>query len=204
MSKLSFLDELNRKTVVLGVTGSIAAYKSADLTSELRKAGAEVFVVMTESAERFIASLTLSVLSRNPVSRSLWNEEAGWQPGHLELADRADLLLVAPATANLLADFARGACPDLLSSIYLATRAPVLVAPAMNTKMYMHPATRSNVEVLRSRGVAFVDPTEGELACGYVGVGKMAPVSEILQNAARLLSASKKEPQKKPSEIEGF
>ena len=168
------------KTVVVGVSGSIAAYKSADLVSEIRRAGAEVFVVMTESATKFISSLTLGTLSRNPVLVSMWEEERGWQPGHIELADRADVLLVAPATANQVGNFANGCAPDALSSIYLATRADVILAPAMNGKMYEHPVTRENLDKLRTRGVVVIEPEEGELACGYDGVGRMAAGSRIL------------------------
>lgn len=175
------------KVVVLGVSGSIAAYKAADLTSELRKAGAEVFVAMTESAIRFITPLTLGTVSRNPVAVSLWEEGHGWQPGHIELADQADLFLVAPATANQLANFAQGQCPDLLASIYLATQAPVMIAPAMNGKMYQHPATQRNLKILRDRGVQFTDPVVGELACGYEGMGKLAPVGEIISNCSKFL-----------------
>ena len=175
------------KVVVLGVSGSIAAYKAADLTSELRKAGAEVFVAMTESATRFITPLTLGTVSRNPVAVSLWEEGHGWQPGHIELADQADLFLVAPATANQLANFAQGQCPDLLASIYLATQAPVMIAPAMNGKMYKHPATQRNLKILRDRGVQFTDPVVGELACGYEGMGKLAPVGKIISNCSKFL-----------------
>jgi len=175
------------KVVVLGVSGSIAAYKAADLTSELRKAGAEVFVAMTESASRFITPLTLGTVSRNPVAVSLWEEGHGWQPGHIELADQADLFLVAPATANQLANFAQGQCPDLLASIYLATQAPVMIAPAMNGKMYQHPATQRNLKILRDRGVQFTDPVVGELACGYEGMGKLAPVGKIISNCSKFL-----------------
>ncbi|MEL0098638.1 MAG: flavoprotein [Opitutae bacterium] len=179
---------ISGKVVVLGVSGSIAAYKAADLSSELRKAGAEVFVAMTESATRFISPLTLATLSRNPVASSLWEEQSGWQPGHIDLADQADLFLVAPATANQLANFAYGQAPDILGSIYLATRAPVLIAPAMNGKMYEHPATQQNLITLRSHGVRFVDPIVGELACGYQGLGKLAEVGDILNAACTLLS----------------
>ena len=182
------VNSLSGKVIVLGVSGSIAAYKAADLTSELRKAGAEVFIAMTESATRFITPLTLGTLSRNPVASSLWSEESSWQPGHIELADQADLFLVAPATANQLANYAHGQCPDLLASIYLATRAPVLIAPAMNGKMYEHPATRENRRILAGRGVTFVEPVVGELACGYEGVGKLAPVSDIISAVSTVLS----------------
>ena len=153
------------KTVVLGVSGSIAAYKSADLVSELRRSGAKVFVVMTESATHFITSLTLGTLSRNPVLTSMWEEDRGWQPGHIELADQADMLLVAPATANQIGNFANGCAPDILSSIYLATKAKVMMAPAMNGKMYLHAATQENLAKLRQWGVRIVEPEEGELAC---------------------------------------
>lgn len=178
---------LKGKVVVLGVSGSIAAYKTADLISELRKAEAEVFVVMTESATRFITPLTLGTLSRNPIASSLWDEQSGWQPGHIDLADQADLFLIAPATANQIANFANGQCPDLLGSIYLATKAPVLIAPAMNGKMYNHQATVNNLDALKSRGVHFVDPVVGELACGYEGVGKLASVSDIICKAVKVL-----------------
>jgi len=171
---------LKDRVIVLGVTGSIAAYKAADITSSLVKLGASVHCVMTESACRFIQPLTLRTLSRNPVGVSLWEEEQGWQPGHIELADRADLLLIAPATANIIAECAHGLAPDLLTSIYLATPAPVMFAPAMNGKMYLHPATRRNIEILAARGHAFIDPAEGMLACGYEGVGKLAPVDTIV------------------------
>jgi len=175
------------KTVVLGVCGSIAAYRAADLVSQLTKMGASVFPVMTEEATRLIAPLTLKTLARNPVAWDLWKEEEGWQPGHIELADNADLLLVAPATAHTLACFAQGLAPDLLTSLYLATKAPVLLAPAMNGKMLSHPATENNLRILRERGHYFVDPAEGLLACGYEGKGRLAPVEEIIDTAAQVL-----------------
>lgn len=172
---------LHGKRIVLGVTGSIAAYKAADITSQLIKLGAEVRVVMTKEATEFIQPLTLQVLSRQPVSVDLWGEKNGWQPGHIDLADTADLLLVAPATAHTLACFAHGLAPDLLTSIYLATPAPVMLAPAMNGKMLRHAATQANLVTLRARGHAIIDPAEGLLACGYEGEGKLAPVAEIIE-----------------------
>ena len=175
------LGNLSGKTIAVGVSGSIAAYKSADLVSEIRRAGAEVFVVMTESATRFISSLTLGTLSRNPVLDSMWEEERGWQPGHIELADRADVLLVAPATANQIGNYANGCAPDVLSSIYLATRAQVVLAPAMNGKMYQHPVTEENLSKLRGHGVTIIEPETGELACGYEGVGRMASIETVLR-----------------------
>ncbi len=176
------------KTIVLGVTGSIAAYKAADIASALVKREAEVYVVMTEAATRFVSPMTLRTLSRNPVSVNLWDEEHGWHPGHIDLADRADLLMVAPATANCLARFAHGFADDLLSCVYLATRAPVILAPAMNSKMLDHAATQTNLQVLLRRGHAVVDPACGMLACGYEGKGKLALVDDIVNAAERVLS----------------
>ena len=174
------------KTIALGVSGSIAAYKSADLTSELRKAGLDVHVVMTESATQFISALTLGTLSRNPVLTTFWEEE-GWQPGHIELADKIDLFLVAPATAQQVGNYANGLAPDLLGAIYLATRAPVLLAPAMNGKMYEHDAVQKNLDTLKARGVEMIEPVVGELACGYEGIGKLAPIDIIVQKVVSFL-----------------
>ena len=181
---------LEGKTIVLGVTGSIAAYKAADIASALVKREATVHVVMTEAATRFISPMTLRTLSRNPVAVNLWEEEEGWHPGHIDLADRADLLLVAPATANCLARFAHGFADDLLSCIYLATRAPVILAPAMNSKMLAHAATQANLQVLLDRGHGVVDPASGMLACGYEGKGKLALVEDVIAAAERVLRGS--------------
>ena len=180
--------QLQGKTIVLGVSGSIAAYKAADLTSQLVKKGAEVFVVMTREATEFVAPLTFQTLSRNPVGVDLWKEGEGWQPGHIEVADRSDLLLVAPATANIIACFALGLAPDLLTSIYLATRSRVMIAPAMNGKMLEHPATRENLKTLRERGNLIIDPDEGELACGYEGKGKLSGIDVIVSAACQSLA----------------
>ncbi len=176
------------KNVVLGVTGSIAAFKAADLTSQLTKKGHAVQVVMTEGARQFITPLTLQVLSKRPVVTDLFDEKEGWQPGHIELADRADLLLIAPATAQIIAELSWGFSNHALAAIALATRAPILIAPAMNGKMWLHPATVENVERLRARGVQFIGPEEGLLACGYEGVGRLWPVEGIVEAAERLLS----------------
>ena len=183
-------DSPAKRTVILGVTGSIAAYKSAEIASLLRKAGHEVFVVMTRSAAEFITPLTLATLSRNPVLRDLSEEqEGGWKPGHIELADRADLLLVAPASADSIARLANGFADDALGAVALATRAPLLIAPAMNGKMWEHPATHANTEMLKSRGAAFVGPAEGMLACGYEGTGRLADVAEIVAHTEKILAA---------------
>jgi phosphopantothenoylcysteine decarboxylase len=176
------------KSVVLGVTGSIAAYKSAELASLLVKQGHEVFVVMTQDAIEFITPLTLQTLSKNPVTTSFFDEKENWRPGHIELADRANLLLVAPATAHIIAELAHGFANHPLAAIALATRAPVLLAPAMNGKMWEHPATKENVKRLKSRGVEFIGPEEGMLACGYEGVGRLWKVDDIAFRAEFLLA----------------
>lgn len=175
--------------IVLGISGSIAAYKAADLASQLVKAGHEVHVVMTRSATEFITPLTLQTLTRQPVLVSLEDEKQSWKPGHIELADHADLFVVAPASANVLANFANGLAPDPLASIYLALprTTPVLIAPAMNGKMWLHPATQRNVARLIGDGCQFIDPAEGDLACGYEGVGRLAAVEEILARIAGVL-----------------
>ena len=175
--------------VILGITGSIAAYRAADIASQLTKHGCSVTAVMTTDATEFITPLTLKVLTRNPVVTSLFDEKESWHPGHIQLADAADLLLVAPATANALAKFAHGLADDTLSAIALATRAPVLHAPAMNGKMWQHPATMRNVETLRSWGHHFIGPEEGLLACGYEGIGRLWPVDGIVERALELLAA---------------
>jgi len=176
------------KTVVLGVTGSIAAYKSAELASLLLKQGHDVFVVMTRDAAEFITPLTLQTLSKNPVTTSFFDEKESWRPGHIDLADRANLLLIAPATANVIAELAQGLAGHPLAAIALATRAQILIAPAMNGKMWEHPATQENVARLKSRGAEFIGPEEGMLACGYEGVGRLWKVDEIAFRAEFLLA----------------
>src|SRR5947199_2724637 len=178
----------NQKSIVLGVTGSIAAYKSAELTSLLVKQNHDVFVVMTEDAVEFITPLTLQTLSKNPVTTSFYNEKENWRPGHIELADEADLLLIAPATAHIIAELAHGLAHHPLTAIALATRAPILIAPAMNGKMWEHAATQENVEKLKSRGVEFVGPEAGMLACGYEGIGRLWKVNDIAFRAEFLLA----------------
>lgn len=168
--------------IVLGISGSIAAFKSADLASQLVKLGHDVHVVMTRAATEFITPLTLQTLTRQPVLVSLEDEKHSWKPGHIELADRADLFVVAPASANTLGNFANGLAPDPLTSIYLALprATPVLIAPAMNGKMWLHPATLRNIAQLAQDGCHFVGPAEGDLACGYEGIGRLSSVEEIL------------------------
>ncbi len=176
------------KTVVLGVTGSIAAYKAAELTSLLVKQGHTVFVVMTSDAAEFITPLTLQTLSKNLVITSFYDEKENWRPGHIALADRANLLLIAPATAHVIAELAHGFAAHPLAAIALATRAPILMAPAMNGKMWEHTATQENVATLTTRGVEFIGPEAGMLACGYEGIGRLWKVDEIAFRAEFLLA----------------
>ena len=173
----------------MGVTGSIAAYKAAELASQLTKAGCDVRVVMTADALRFITAVPFKTLSRHPVTTDLYDEEEGWQPAHIKLADEADLLLIAPATANTIAKLALGIAGDALSCVALAlnARAKTLVAPAMNGKMWLHPATQQNVATLKSRGVEFIGPEEGLLSCGYEGLGRLWPVEKVAARALALL-----------------
>src|SRR5437016_6047809 len=177
------------RNIVLGVTGSIAAYKAADLTSLLTKQGCDVRVVLTADALKFITELPFKTLSRHPVVTDLYDEEQGWQPTHIKLADEADLLLIAPATANILAKLANGIADDALSCIALALnpKAKLLLAPAMNGKMWLHPATQENAATLKSRGAEFIGPEEGLLSCGYEGLGRLWPVEKVAERALALL-----------------
>jgi phosphopantothenoylcysteine synthetase/decarboxylase len=182
---------MSAPVVVVGVTGSIAAYKAADLVSKLVKRGFEVHVAMTHGAQEFVTPLTFQTLSRNPVITSVFDDKRDWKPGHIDLADRANLLLVAPATANILAELAHGLAGNPIGEIALATLAPVLVAPAMNGKMWQHAATQENVKLLRSRGVEFIGPEEGILACGYEGLGRLWNVDDIIERAAQIVAQKK-------------
>lgn len=166
--------------VLLGVTGSIAAYKAAELVRLFVRHGDEVRVVMTPAATEFVSPLTFQTLSRNPVSVDQFAAPAEWRPEHISLAD-CDLALVAPATANTIAKMRCGIADNLLTATLLATRAPVVVAPAMNSGMWAAAATQENVAALRARGVRFVGPADGELACAAVGAGRMAEPSEIFE-----------------------
>jgi phosphopantothenoylcysteine decarboxylase len=178
------------KNIILGVTGSIAAHRAADLASLLTKQKCTVRVVMTADAQRFITPLPFKVLSRQPVVTDLYAEEEGWKPTHIEFADRASLLLIAPATANVIAKLAHGLADDALTCIALALnpKAKILIAPAMNGKMWRHPATQQNVKTLRARGAEFIGPDEGMLSCGYEGVGRMWPVEQVAARALKLLA----------------
>ena len=177
-----------KKNILLGITGSIAAYKAADVASLLTKAGHSVTAIMTADAQEFITPLTLQTLTRNPVVAGLYDEKQSWRPGHIQLADGADLLLIAPATANVIARLAAGLADDAITAIAIATRAPILHAPAMNGKMWSHPATARNVETLRAWGHHFIGPDDGMLACGYEGTGRLWPVEGIVERALELLA----------------
>jgi phosphopantothenoylcysteine synthetase/decarboxylase len=180
------------RTIVLGVTGSIAAYKAVDLTSLLTKAGCDVHVVLTKDALHFVTPLPFKTLSRHPVVSDLYDEEEGWKPTHILWADQANLLLIAPATANLIAKLAHGLADDALSCIALALNpeAKLLIAPAMNGKMWQHPATQQNVATLKSRGAEFIGPEAGMLSCGYEGLGRLWPVDQIAARALAVLAKS--------------
>lgn len=185
------------KLIVLGVTGGIAAYKACHICSQLQQKGAKVRVIMTESATRFVHPLTFQTLSRHHVYLDLFEDADPTVVSHIDLADHADLILVAPATANVIAKLAHGIADDMLSTTLLATEAPVWLAPAMNGHMYAHPAVQHNLKRLKERGVKLIEPDSGMLACGYVGQGRMAEPEEIIaqveqyfagQNEARTIS----------------
>jgi len=173
--------------IALGVTGGIGAYKAVEVCRGLQKRGHDVQAVMTRSARRFVAPLTFEAITRRPVITSQWKPGMNADIEHIAIADNAALLLVAPCTANVLGKFANGIADDFLTSLYLATRAPVLVAPAMNSNMLAHAAVQSNLQVLQRRGVLFVDPGEGYLACGWIGKGRLAEPDEIVEAAVRVL-----------------
>jgi phosphopantothenoylcysteine decarboxylase/phosphopantothenate--cysteine ligase len=175
------------KNIVLGVTGGIAAYKAADLCSRLIKAGAHVDVMMTRHATEFIQPLTFQTLTGNPVVVEQFETPVHWELAHISLSQKADLFAIVPATANMIGKMANGIADDFISTSYLATTAPVLVAPAMNTKMYDHPAVQANLDRLESHGVMVLNTAEGRLACGDIGKGKLPPVENIFAHMERAL-----------------
>ncbi|MGH9346224.1 MAG: bifunctional phosphopantothenoylcysteine decarboxylase/phosphopantothenate--cysteine ligase CoaBC, partial [Vicinamibacterales bacterium] len=173
--------------IALGVTGGIGAYKAVEVCRGLQKQGHDVVAVMTRSATRFVGPVTFEAITRHPVITSQWTPGANADIEHVALADSAALLLVVPCTANVIGKLANGIADDFLTTLYLATKAPVLLAPAMNTNMLAHPAVQKNLETLASRGVRFVDPGEGYLACGWIGKGRLAEPDAIVAAAERLL-----------------
>ena len=183
--------EMKKPCVVLGVTGGIAVYKACELLRLLQKRGIDVFVVMTQNACRFVAPLTFETLSGHPVAVDTFDRPQTWEVEHIALAKRADLFLIAPATANIMGKMACGIADDMLSTTVMATRAPVLVAPAMNTGMWENAAVQQNIKTLRARGVEIVAPVSGHLACGDSGAGKLEDVEVIAERACELLFAKK-------------
>lgn len=183
---------MNRdKTVVLGVSGGIAAYKSLDIVSRLRKKSIDVHVIMTDSAAQFVTPLSFQSLSQNPVVGDMFQEPKSWEIQHISLAEKADLFVIAPATANVIGKIANGIADDMLTTTVMATKAPVLVAPAMNTNMYENPIVKRNIETLRELNYHFVEPEEGRLACGVVGKGKLAETEKIVDTIEMLLYSPK-------------
>ena len=182
---------MKKPCVVLGVTGGIAVYKACELLRLLQKRGIDVFVVMTQNACRFVAPLTFETLSGHPVAVDTFDRPQTWEVEHIALAKRADLFLIAPATANIMGKMACGIADDMLSTTVMATRAPVLVAPAMNTGMWENAAVQQNIKTLRARGVEIVAPVSGHLACGDNGAGKLEDVAVIAERACELLFAKK-------------
>jgi phosphopantothenoylcysteine decarboxylase/phosphopantothenate--cysteine ligase len=180
------MSALIHKNILLGVTGGIAAYKAPDLVRRLRERGAEVQVVMSRGAQQFITPMTFQAVSGRPVRTDLWDEAAEASMGHIELARWADLVLIAPTTADTLSKLAAGLAGDLLSTVCLATEAPLVLAPAMNRQMWANPATQSNLEILRARGVQILGPGEGDQACGETGAGRMLEPLEIAEAVAAL------------------
>ena len=172
---------LESKKIVLGVTGGIAAYKAVEIASRLRKAGAEVHVIMTREATHFVTELTFREITGQPVSVDMWGKVANFNVEHIALANLADLVLIAPATANIMAKFAAGIADDMLTTTVLATKAPVMLAPAMNTNMYENPITQRNMSELRQRGMQLIEPAAGHLACGIEGKGRLPEPVTIVQ-----------------------
>jgi phosphopantothenoylcysteine decarboxylase/phosphopantothenate--cysteine ligase len=179
------------KTVVLGVTGSIAAYQAVEIIAELKRLGVNVFVIMTKAATKFVAPLTLRTVSQNPVVVEMFAETQNWNVQHIVLADLADLMLIAPATANIICKLANGIADDMLSTTVMATKAPVVIAPAMNTNMYENPILQSNIEKLKMFGYEFIEPEYGKLACGYEGKGRLAKVGTIVNKVINILEGAK-------------
>src|SRR5947207_8900768 len=173
--------------IALGVSGGIGAYKAVEVARGLQKRGHDVVAVMTANATKFVGPITFEAITRRPVITDQFEAGSNADIEHIAIASTIDLLLVAPATANILGKLAHGIADDFLSTLYIATRAPVLVAPAMNTQMFAHEAVRANLDTLAARGVGFVEPGEGYLACGWIGKGRLAEPDEIVSAAEAVL-----------------
>ena len=182
--------EFRDRTIILGVTGGIAIHKSLDLASQLVKSGASVHVVMTENATRLVQPLQFQVISRNPVLLDLFDTGTDWKPPHIDLADRADLLAIVPATANIIGKLANGIADDPLSTVAISVHCPILLAPAMNGHMYQNPFVQRNIDTLKTHGVHFIEPASGDLACGYEGIGRLNTVEIILEGIKDTLTST--------------
>jgi len=178
---------VKKKNIILGVTGSIAIYKACDIIRRLNSGGFSVTVVLTPEAEEFIKPMLFQSLSGNKVYRGLFNEPETWEIEHVSLAEKTDLVLIAPATANIIGKIASGICDDLLTCVCCATRAPILISPAMNENMYKNRIVQDNIKKLKSLGYRFIDPIKGRLACGSFGVGCLAEVETIIKEVKRAL-----------------
>jgi len=182
------LSELNDKAILLGVTGGIAAYKAVDVVSRLVKLGATVNVIMTRNATMLVQPLTFRYISRNPVVVDMFDEPESWKPKHISLADKADIFVIAPATANMIGKLAYGIADDMLSTTALAIRCPALIAPAMNCNMYDNPILQANIDILKKRHFEFIEPEYGMLACGYEGKGRLADPIKIVERIQQILN----------------
>ena len=178
---------MKEKKIILGVSGSIAAYKGAEITRRLKEEGMSVLVIMTKEAEAFITALTLEALSGNKVYKEMFGGREYSDIEHISLADQADLILIAPATANIIAKIAAGICDDLLTATVCATKAKVLIAPAMNENMYLNKITQGNITKLKNLGYKFIAPRRGKLACGKIGEGCLADVETIIKEVKKVL-----------------
>lgn len=174
-----------KKEVILGVTGSIAAYRACDIVNSLRKEGFGVTVIMTKEAKEFVSPLTFQTLSHNKVYSEMFEAPSEWSPVHTSLADKTGLILIAPACANIIGKLANGICDDLLTCVVMASSAKVLIAPAMNEKMFVNPAVQENIVKLKKRGIKIIGPVKGPLACGHEGVGHIAGQDTIISEVKR-------------------
>ena len=198
--------EFRERTIILGVTGGIAIHKSLDVASQLVKSGAYVHVVMTENATRLVQPLQFQVISRNPVLLNLFDTGTDWKPPHIDLADRADIFAIVPATANTIGKLANGIADDALSTVAVSVHCPILLAPAMNGHMYQNPFVQRNINTLKAQGVHFIEPESGDLACGYEGTGRLNTVETILQRMSDMLKGRDSEgtpPTKRADDLQG-
>ncbi|MGM9974052.1 MAG: bifunctional phosphopantothenoylcysteine decarboxylase/phosphopantothenate--cysteine ligase CoaBC [Clostridiaceae bacterium] len=182
---------MSKKCIVVGVTGGIAAYKSLDIISRLKKLDYEIHVIMTKSACEFVTPLSFQALSQNPVTTDMFEEPKAWEIQHISLAKKADLILISPGTANIIGKIANGIADDMLTTTVVATTAPIMIAPAMNTNMYANPIVQDNIKKLKALGYNFIEPNEGRLACGDVGKGKLADTEIIVDAVNTLLYETK-------------